>query len=131
MFYLLTTKAVCIKQKVGVFEILRSAVEQRIVPNYHPISKFPSVRRDFAFVLDKSVPVSDLTAFIKETGGKIVQEVKIFDVFEDESLGDKHSVALGVIAQDVEHTLEEAEVEKLATAIVEGAKEKCGATLRS
>ncbi|NLK85365.1 MAG: phenylalanine--tRNA ligase subunit beta [Aeromonadales bacterium] len=131
MLHPLTQKALGFKQKVGVFEILRSAVEQRIVPNYHPISKFPSVRRDFAFVLDKSLPVSDLTAFIKETGGKIVQEVKIFDVFEDESLGDKHSVALGVIAQDVEHTLEEAEVEKLATAIVEGAKEKFGATLRS
>ena len=118
-------------QKVGVFEILRSAVELRDVPSYEPISKFPSVRRDFAFVIDKSVAVADLVALIREVGGKVVTDVKIFDVFEDESLGDKRSVAVGVIAQDVEHTLEESEVEALAKAVVDAASAKLGAVLRS
>ena len=126
-----TQKALGFKQKVGVFEILRSAVELRDVPSYEPISKFPSVRRDFAFVIDKSVAVADLVALIREVGGKVVTDVKIFDVFEDESLGDKRSVAVGVIAQDVEHTLEESEVEALAKAVVDAASSKLGAVLRS
>lgn len=131
MLHPLAQKALGFKQHVGVFEILRSAVEKRNVPVYHPISKFPSVRRDFAFVLDKSIAVSALTDLIREIGGKIVQDVKIFDVFEDESLGDKRSVALAVVAQDVEKTLEEAEVEALASKIVETVSEKLGASLRS
>jgi phenylalanyl-tRNA synthetase beta chain len=126
-----TQKALGFKQKVGVFEILRSAVELRDVPSYEPISKFPSVRRDFAFVIDKSDAVADLVALIREVGGKVVTDVKIFDVFEDESLGDKRSVAVGVIAQDVEHTLEESEVEALAKAVVDAASAKLGAVLRS
>ena len=102
-----------------------------LTKEYHAISKFPSVRRDFAFVIDKSVAVNDLITLIKQVGGALVQDVKIFDVFEDASLGDKHSVALGVIAQAVERTLEDTEVDTLATTIVEAAKEKFGAVLRS
>ena len=131
MLHPTTQKALGFKQKVGVFEILRSAIETRVVPSYHAISKFPSVRRDFAFVIDKSVAVNDLITLIKQVGGALVQDVKIFDVFEDASLGDKHSVALGVIAQAVERTLEDTEVDTLATSIVEAAKEKFGAVLRS
>ncbi|MEE0892341.1 MAG: phenylalanine--tRNA ligase subunit beta [Succinivibrio sp.] len=131
MLHPTTQKALGFKQKVGVFEILRSAIETRVVPSYHAISKFPSVRRDFAFVIDKSVAVNDLITLIKQVGGTLVQDVKIFDVFEDASLGDKHSVALGVIAQAVERTLEDTEVDTLATSIVEAAKEKFGAVLRS
>ena len=131
MLHPTTQKSLGFKQKVGVFEILRSAIETRVVPSYHAISKFPSVRRDFAFVIDKSVAVNDLITLIKQVGGALVQDVKIFDVFEDASLGDKHSVALGVIAQAVERTLEDTEVDTLATSIVEAAKEKFGAVLRS
>ena len=131
MLHPTTQKSLGFKQKVGVFEILRSAIETRVVPSYHAISKFPSVRRDFAFVIDKSVAVNNLITLIKQVGGALVQDVKIFDVFEDASLGDKHSVALGVIAQAVERTLEDTEVDTLATTIVEAAKEKFGAVLRS
>ena len=131
MLHPTTQKSLGFKQKVGVFEILRSAIETRVVPSYHAISKFTSVHRDFAFVIDKSVAVNDLITLIKQVGGALVQDVKIFDVFEDASLGDKHSVALGVIAQAVERTLEDTEVDTLATTIVEAAKEKFGAVLRS
>ncbi|MGN0915101.1 MAG: phenylalanine--tRNA ligase subunit beta [Succinivibrio sp.] len=124
-------KALGFKQKVAVFEIERSAVAKRVVPSYTPISKFPSVRRDFAFVIDKSIPVSSLVDLIYRAGGKSVQSVNIFDVFEDASLGNSRSVALSVIAQDVERTLEEAEVEKMASAIVEAASSELKAQLRS
>ena len=111
MLHPLAQKALGFKQAVGVFEIERAAVEKRAIPVYEPISKFPSVRRDFAFVIEKSVAVSALTDLIYEVGGNIVKDVNIFDVFEDASLGDKRSVAVGVISQALEHTLEDAEVE--------------------
>jgi len=131
MLHPLAQKALGFKQQVGVFELKRSAIEYRRVPAYAPISKFPSVRRDFAFVIEKSVAVCALTDLIYKVGGNIVQDVKIFDVFEDPSLGSRRSVALGVIAQHQDHTLEESEVEALAQRIVESAKIELGAVLRS
>lgn len=131
MLHPLAQKALGFKQAVGVFEIERSAVEKRTIPVYESISKFPSVRRDFAFVIEKSVAVSALTDLIYEVGGNIVKDVNIFDVFEDASLGDKRSVAVGVIAQALEHTLEDAEVESLANRIIEEASKRLGAELRS
>ena len=131
MLHPLAQKALGFKQAVGVFEIERAAIEKRAIPVYEPISKFPSVRRDFAFVIEKSVAVSALTDLIYEVGGNIVKDVNIFDVFEDASLGDKRSVAVGVIAQALEHTLEDAEVESLANRIIEEASKRLGAELRS
>lgn len=118
------------KMQVAVFEIERAALEQRAIPLYHEISKFPSVRRDFAFVLDKSVPAQALVSELKAAGGALVTDVVIFDVFSNESLGDKRSIALGVTMHDNERTLEDAEVEAVASKMIEAAKVKCGAVLR-
>ena len=101
------------------------------MPVYQPVSKFTSVRLGCDFVMDEYVPGAPLTALVTSGGGALVQAVKILDVFEDESLGDKRSVALGVIAQDVEHTLEDAQIDELSSKIVEEAKNKFGAVLRS
>ncbi len=118
------------KTPIAVFEIERSALDKRVIPLAKEISKFPSVRRDFAFVLDKQVHASDLTADIRAVGGNLVTDVTIFDVFESESLGDKRSLALGVTLHDNDHTLEDAEVEGVVAKILESVKTKFGATLR-
>ena len=131
MLHPLAQKALGIKQPVGVFEIKRSAVEKRKVPSYEPLSKFPSSRRDFAFVISKSVSVSSLSELIARAGGEMVKDIRIFDVFEDESLGDCRSVALGVILQNSERTLEDKEVDAIAETIIEKAKAELGATLRA
>ncbi|MBO6257718.1 MAG: phenylalanine--tRNA ligase subunit beta [Succinivibrio sp.] len=131
MLHPLTQKSLGFKQAVGVFEIERAAIAERAVPVYQPISKFPSSRRDFAFVLPKSVEVSKLLELVRAECGQKVQELRIFDVFEDESLGSNRSIALGVILQDPDRTLEIAEVDTLAEKIIKSAEEKLGATLRS
>lgn len=118
------------KMQVAVFEIERAALEQRDIPLYHEISKFPSVRRDFAFVLDKAVPAQALVSELKAVGGALVTDVVIFDVFSNESLGDKRSIALGVTLHNNDHTLEETEVEGVVNKMLESVKTKFGATLR-
>lgn len=123
-------KALGFKIPVAVFEIERSALSTRVIPLSKDISKFPSVRRDFAFVLDKAVPAAALTGEIRAQGGALVTDVTIFDVFENESLGDKRSIALGVTLHDNDHTLEDAEVEGVVARILEAVKTKFGAALR-
>lgn len=130
MLHPLAQKALGFKTPVAVFEIEQAALNKRVIPLAKEISKFPSVRRDFAFVLDKSVAASALTAEIRAQGGALVTDVTIFDVFESESLGDKRSLALGVTLHDNDHTLEDAEVEGVVNKILESVKAKFGATLR-
>lgn len=124
-------KALGFKTQVAVFEIERAAIAVRAIPVSHEISKFPSVRRDLAFVLDKTVQASDLVQEIKEQGGKLVTSVVVFDVFTSADLGDKRSLALGLTLHDIERTLEDAEVDALMEKIVEAVKTKFGATLRA
>ena len=123
-------KALGFKQQVAVFEIERAALATRIIPQSREISKFPAVRRDFAFVLDQKYHADELVAEIKNAGGALVSDVTIFDVFASESLGDKRSLALGVTLHDNSHTLEDAEVEAVVAKILEAVKIKFDATLR-
>ena len=61
----------------------------------------------------------------------IIKEVRVFDVFEDASLGDKRSLALGVIFQDPNCTLEDGVVDELADKIVSGVKQDFDGELRA
>ena len=131
MLHPVAQKALGFKNGVAVFEIAQSALATRVIPVSHEISKFPAVRRDFAFVLDKQIASSELLNTIKEQGGALVTEVTIFDEFKDESLGDKRSLALGITLHDNNRTLEDAEVESVVAKILSVVSERHGATLRS
>ncbi len=51
-----------------------------------PISKFPSVNRDLAFIINKDVAASDIIKLVKKNGNSLVKDVKIFDVYEGENI---------------------------------------------
>lgn len=76
-----------------------------------PISRFPSVSRDLAFVVNKDVAVKDLIRSIKMTGKSLVSEAQVFDVYEGENLGEgKKSVAISVTYSSDDHTLTDKEI---------------------
>jgi phenylalanyl-tRNA synthetase beta chain len=131
MLHPLAMKQLGLKGKVGVFEIERQAIAERKVPVYKPLSKFPSVRRDFAFVISKETSVADLLGIVRKASGKLLEDTLVFDVFEDEKLGGRRSVAFGVVLRDPERTLEDAQVDSIAQTIVKEASEKLGAELRA
>ncbi|MCR5536280.1 MAG: phenylalanine--tRNA ligase subunit beta [Succinivibrio sp.] len=126
----LAAKALGFKQTVGVFELERAALATCRVPLFTPISKYPSTRRDFAFVLPNKVEVEALCRLICKQAGDALSEVRIFDVFEDASLGEFRSVAVGVTFQNLERTLEDAEIEELSAKLVAAAEAELGAKLR-
>jgi phenylalanyl-tRNA synthetase beta chain len=78
------------------------------------ISKYPSTRRDIALVVKKSVQYADLEASIKLRGKKLVNNVNLFDVYEnDDQLGaDKRSYAISIIFEHADRTLTDKEVDK-------------------
>lgn len=64
---------------------------------YHPVSRNPSVRRDIAVLIDKSVPYEKLEAAVKVACGEVLEKIWLFDVYEGKGIPEgKHSLALAL-----------------------------------
>ncbi|MGN1393715.1 MAG: phenylalanine--tRNA ligase subunit beta [Succinivibrionaceae bacterium] len=124
-------KKLGLKHSAFMFEILASALKEKEIPVYSEISKFPSNRRDFAVVLDKNAQASDLVNCVKKHGGKLIQAVNVFDVYEGDNLPeDKKSIALSVTIQAVEKTLSDEEINTISDSIIKGLTTDLSAQLR-
>ncbi|MCR4911909.1 MAG: phenylalanine--tRNA ligase subunit beta [Bacilli bacterium] len=100
------------KNKVFVLEMdLEPLLEAKVTINkMAPISKFPTVSRDLAFIIDKGVPASDIIKVIKVAGKGIVKDVNIFDVYEGSNISpNKKSVAINITLNS-DHTLTDKEI---------------------
>jgi len=95
------------------------------------LSPFQLVRRDFAFVVDKSVEAATIERAAAAADKKLVTAVRVFDIFEGASLGeDKKSVAIEVSIQPREKTLTDEDLEAIAGRIVANVGKQTGGTLR-
>ena len=91
---------------------------------------FQIVERDFAFILDKNVRAGDLVSVIKKTN-EIIKSVNVFDLYEGENIDeDKKSVALKVLFEPTDKTLNDKEIDELSDKIILAAK-SLGGSLRS
>ena len=100
------------KNNVIVLEMnLSSLLSAKVsISKFAPISKFPVVYRDLAFVCKKDIPGSELLKVIKKNGNGIVKDAKIFDVYEGSNIhSDSKSVAIN-IALGKEGTLTDKEI---------------------
>jgi len=98
---------------------------------YKKISKFPAAERDLAFVMEKDFQVGTLVDKAKDILKDNAFDVKVFDVYVNDKLGDKQkSVALRFYLQDVNHTLSEEEIEGLLGKIIDEFAEM-GVNIRS
>ena len=110
--------------------LLAAAKKQSI--SFVELNKFPTVRRDLAVVIGKSVKFSDLAAVAKKVGKKLLKDINLFDVFEDESkLGEgKKSYALSFTFEDPTRTLQDKEVDAVVSELIEAFEGKLGAAIR-
>jgi len=92
----------------------------------------PPVLEDLALVVDEDVPAQDVEALIKQTGGAILRQVRLFDIYRGDQLGEgKKSLAYSLVYQDAEKTLTDKEVLAVRNKIVKRLEKKLGAQLRS
>ena len=95
------------------------------------ISRLQAVKRDFAFVVQESVPAADIMRAAAAADRKLIADVKVFDLFSGPSVGEgKKSVAVEVDIQPTERTLTDADLEALAERIVGNVGKKTGGVLR-
>ena len=98
---------------------------------YKDIPKFPSISKDIAFILDKEVTAGEVMATIKKAGGKLLQNITVFDVYTGENVeANKKSIAFALNFIDPNRTLTEEEVMVVFNNIIEKVQATHKAILR-
>lgn len=115
-----------------VFQMDLAPLSERKLPEFKPLSKFPSIRRDLALVVEDSVKAGELLDFIVKNGGKLLTDAHIFDIYKGEHLEPgKKSIALAMTLRHPDKTLEDAEINAVVDKVVSGLAEQYGAVLRN
>ena len=121
------------KEEVYVMEISLDKLLYKKVGKmkYKELSKFPVVKKDIAVLVNKDVPAQELLKTIKNNGGKLLQESKVFDLYEGKGIPEgKKSIAFSVTLGDANKTLTDEGVNKVMEKVIAGLQSKHGAELR-
>ena len=109
---------------------LMKAVKNNAV-TYKELSKYPTVKRDLALLLDKQVQFAEIEKIAYETDKKLLKSVELFDVYEGKNLeAGKKSYAVSFTLQDENATLNDKQIDKLMGKLVQNLENKLGAKLR-
>ncbi len=99
--------------------------------NVGKISKFPTVKRDFSFILNNKVSYKSIEDCIFSINDKLIKEVKLFDIFKDGKIEkSKKSISISVMLNSDERTLNEKNIQKISKKIVASLEKNFNATLR-
>ena len=97
-----------------------------------PVSTYPAAKEDFAFVVDEATPSQEVAAAIIIAGGKLLDDVRLFDVYRGPQLGPgRKSLAFSVRLRASDHTLSASETEAARARIIKQVGKYTGAKLRA
>jgi phenylalanyl-tRNA synthetase beta chain len=114
-----------------LFELEYVPIRRGDLVRFREISRYPSIRRDLAVVVDAAVQAQALQSAIAEAAGALLKEVVIFDIYQGKGVETgRKSVAFGLILQDSSRTLVDEEVETVVTGVIESLRGRFQATLR-
>ena len=122
-----------LKDDVYAFEILidKMLEVKSSKMNFKDISKYPSIKKDAAFVMNKNMAADEVIKVIKKSGGKLLSNVEIFDYYEGDNIGaDNKSIAYNLTFSDPSKTLTEDEVMQVFNQIIDNVISKCNVVLR-
>ena len=119
-----------------MFEVDAGSLQQRDLPAYREIAKFPAVVRDLALLVSHSVSVQSLVDTLRSEAQsnaacRFMQHIVLFDEYRGKGLAeDQKSLAFRITMQDTQATLQDDSVDAAIAALVEAVQKKHGATLR-
>ena len=98
---------------------------------YKEISKFPGIKKDVAFVVNKKTTASEVMDVIKKSGGRLLTNIKVFDVYVGENVSeDEKSLAFSLTFEDQSKTLSDEEIMPVFNKIITDALNKLNAKVR-
>lgn len=122
------------KDNVFVFEIdLDKLLDKKVGKmKYKEFSKFPSIKKDLAVVVDKDISSEEIGTWIKKAAGSSLSNIDVFDVYTGKGIEEnKKSIAYSLTFEKMDRTLTDEEINESLEKVVEVLEKKLGATLRA
>ncbi len=118
----------------GAFELDLSSLfaHSREPVTYEDVITYPAIRQDVAVAVPEHVAAGDLVAAAREAAGPELREIRVFDVYRGEQVGEgRKSIAFSVVYQSPERTLTDEDATRLREQIVAALAGRFGAELRA
>ena len=114
-----------------LFAMQLGPVARAGIPAFQPYSKFPSLRRDIAVVLNEEIPADEILECVRKAAGALLQSVTVFDIYRGKGIDSGlKSVALGLILQDRSRTLTDTDADTTVATATRWLERELGATIR-
>lgn len=114
-----------------LFELDIEPLRDGVLPRYAPISRFPSIRRDIAILVDETVTYAAVADCVRSAATELLRELVLFDVYAGENIeSGRKSFALGLILQASSQTLTEEVIEESVGRVLSRLASQLGAKLR-
>ena len=99
------------KTYIAVLDIAKLAEKADFDIKYQGVAKFPAVTRDISLVMKKTVLAGQVEEVIRKSGGKLLEDYHLFDIYEGENVGaDEKSLAYSIRFRAKERTLEDKDI---------------------
>lgn len=99
------------KTYIAVLDIEKLAEKANFDVKYKGVAKFPAVTRDLSLVMKKTVLAGQVEEVIRKSGGKLLEDYHLFDIYEGENVGaDEKSLAYSIRFRAKDRTLEEKDI---------------------
>lgn len=116
---------------VVLFELRLAALRNGKIPNFSEFSRFPSIRRDLAILVDESTSAQTVLDCAKKAAGELLVNLELFDEYRGKGIDSgRKSLALGLTLQDSSRTLNEEDVERVMALVMSALKSGLGAQPR-
>jgi phenylalanyl-tRNA synthetase beta chain len=120
-----------VKGPVLAFELDLNVLSKREIPSTNEISRFPSIRRDLAFLVPEKVSFAEIRRNVVDLSGDLLINLVLFDLYSGHNVEKGYkSLAIGLILQNVSCTLTDEVVDSLIQNVVQGLEQRLDAQLR-
>ena len=129
----LVAKNYGIEADIYAAELNFTALSALIAPasTYVPLPKYPAVSRDIAVICDEALTVAELSACISKAGGKLLREVRLFDIYRGKGIEEgKKRTAFSLTLRADDRTLTDADSDGVIAAVLNALETKLSAKLR-
>ncbi|MEN3284187.1 MAG: phenylalanyl-tRNA synthetase beta chain [Solirubrobacteraceae bacterium] len=110
----------------------RALAHAEAVPQYVDLTSFPALHLDLSVTLPEDVPAATVVATVREAGGELLDDVRVFDLYRGAQVGEgRKSLALALSFRAPDRTLTDEDVDPLRGRIVEALREALGGELRA
>jgi phenylalanyl-tRNA synthetase beta chain len=116
---------------VYLFEMALPSLKAAKIPEFHPISRYPAIRRDLAVVVDQDITSQKVVDCVREAAGELLVNLELFDEYRGEGIDSgRKSLGLGLTLQDSSRTLKDKAVDIVLDQVVGALSTKLDAQLR-